>query len=62
VSGRFPQLPSLPFLAVLTWRVCLQAKTAWELKKVWPEIELHFVPDAGHSAREVGTSKLLVEV
>jgi hypothetical protein len=30
--------------------------------KVFPEATLHIVPDAGHSSREPGTSKLLVEV
>jgi len=35
--------------------------TAYALKKVWPEITLHIVPDAGHSSRELGTSKLLVQ-
>ncbi|KAF8699119.1 Proline iminopeptidase, partial [Rhizoctonia solani] len=35
--------------------------TAWALKKEWPDIELHIVPDAGHSAREPGTAKLLTE-
>ncbi|KAI0279698.1 proline iminopeptidase [Russula aff. rugulosa BPL654] len=35
--------------------------TAWALKKVWPEITLHIVPDAGHSSRELGITKLLVE-
>jgi len=53
--------PHLPFL-ILRRVALLQAKTAWELKKVWPELELHIVPDAGHSARELGTSKMLVEV
>lgn len=42
------------------WR--LQATTAYALKKVWPEITLHIVPDAGHSSREPGTAKLLVKV
>ncbi|KAH9923273.1 proline iminopeptidase [Fomitopsis serialis] len=41
--------------------VVCPATTAYDLKKVWPEITLHIVPDAGHSAREPGTSKLLVE-
>ncbi|KAH8118001.1 proline iminopeptidase [Phellopilus nigrolimitatus] len=36
--------------------------TAHALKKVFPELELHIVPDAGHSAREPGIAKLLVEV
>jgi len=35
--------------------------TAYALKKVWPEITLHIVPDAGHSSREPGIAKLLVE-
>ncbi|KAF9268530.1 proline iminopeptidase [Marasmius fiardii PR-910] len=35
--------------------------TAWELKKVWPEITLHIVPDAGHSSGEPGIEKLLIE-
>ncbi|TFY80384.1 hypothetical protein EWM64_g3628 [Hericium alpestre] len=41
--------------------VVCPATTAWALKKVWPEITLHIVPDAGHSSREPGTEKLLVE-
>ncbi|KAL1675866.1 Alpha/Beta hydrolase protein [Schizophyllum commune] len=41
--------------------VVCPATTAWALKKVFPEIELHIVPDAGHSAREPGIAKLLVE-
>ncbi|KAJ8456351.1 hypothetical protein ONZ45_g1947 [Pleurotus djamor] len=41
--------------------VVCPATTAYALKKVWPEITLHIVPDAGHSARETGTAKLLVE-
>ncbi|KAK7463514.1 hypothetical protein VKT23_006862 [Stygiomarasmius scandens] len=41
--------------------VVCPATTAYALKKVWPEITLHIVPDAGHSSRETGTAKLLVE-
>ncbi|KAL7416788.1 prolyl aminopeptidase serine peptidase [Mrakia frigida] len=33
--------------------------TAWALKKVFPEAELTIVPDAGHSAREKPTQKIL---
>ncbi|KAJ3202716.1 hypothetical protein HDU83_007148 [Entophlyctis luteolus] len=36
------------------------ATSAWELHKKWPEAEFHLVPDAGHSAKEPGTTKLLV--
>ncbi|KAJ2920526.1 hypothetical protein H1R20_g16567, partial [Candolleomyces eurysporus] len=41
--------------------VVCPATTAHALKKAFPELTLHIVPDAGHSAREPGTSKLLVE-
>ncbi|KAI0316053.1 proline iminopeptidase [Amylostereum chailletii] len=41
--------------------VVCPATTAWALKKAWPEITLHIVPDAGHSSREPGTQKLLVQ-
>ncbi|KAH9856536.1 proline iminopeptidase [Lenzites betulinus] len=41
--------------------VVCPATTAYALKKVWPEITLHIVPDAGHSSREPGTAKLLVK-
>ena len=42
--------------------VICPATTAYALKKVWPEATLHLVPDAGHSSREPGTAKLLVNV
>ncbi|MAQ16573.1 MAG: prolyl aminopeptidase [Sandaracinus sp.] len=35
-------------------------KSAWELHRAWPEAELNFVPDAGHSALEEGTAARLV--
>jgi len=54
-----PVFHSLPFS---TFTNLQQATTAYALKKVWPEIILHIVPDAGHSSREPGISKLLVEV
>lgn len=38
------------------------ARSAYDLKKVFPEAELTIVPDAGHSAMEIPTSKLLTEV
>lgn len=40
----------------------IQATTAYDLKKAWPESTLHIVPDAGHSSREPGIAKLLVSV
>lgn len=36
-------------------------KTAWDLKKAWPEAELIIIPDAGHSSLEPGIAKALIE-
>jgi len=41
--------------------VVCPATTAYALKKAWPEITLHIVPDAGHSSKEPGNEKLLVQ-
>ncbi|KAG8958415.1 hypothetical protein FRC03_009167 [Tulasnella sp. 419] len=41
--------------------VVCPARSAYDLKKAFPESELIIVPDAGHSAREVPTGKLLTE-
>jgi len=41
--------------------VCCPPKTAWDLYKQLPKAEFHFVDDAGHSAKEVGIQKRLVE-
>ncbi|KIM84079.1 hypothetical protein PILCRDRAFT_6388 [Piloderma croceum F 1598] len=41
--------------------VVCPATTAYTLKKAWPETTLHIVPDAGHSSREPGNMKLLVQ-
>jgi len=40
--------------------VVCPAKTAWELYKQLPEAEFFFVDDAGHSAKEEGTTQKLV--
>jgi len=37
------------------------ARTAWALHKKWPEAEFHIIPDAGHSAKEEGIARKLVE-
>lgn len=34
--------------------------TAWKLKKVWPQAELHIIPDAGHSSLEPGIVDKLI--
>lgn len=40
--------------------VVCPAGSAWELSKAWPEAELAIIPDAGHSAMEVGIARALV--
>ena len=41
--------------------VICPVKNAWDLKAVWPEAQLHIVPDAGHSAWEPGIQAKLIE-
>ncbi|KAJ6823124.1 proline iminopeptidase [Iris pallida] len=40
--------------------VCCPMMSAWDLHKAWPEAELKVIPDAGHSANEIGTAAELV--
>lgn len=42
--------------------VVCPVENAWDLKKAWPECTLHITPDAGHAAKEPGTSRKLVEI
>jgi proline iminopeptidase len=37
------------------------ARSAWDLHRAWPEAEFHLVPDAGHSATEVGIATKLIQ-
>ncbi|MGZ3712090.1 MAG: prolyl aminopeptidase [Bdellovibrionota bacterium] len=41
--------------------VICPVKNAWDLKQAWPEAQLHIVPDAGHSAWELGIQSKLLE-
>ncbi|MBX3022994.1 MAG: prolyl aminopeptidase [Bdellovibrionales bacterium] len=41
--------------------VVCPVENAWDLHKAWPESALHIVADAGHSAKEPGTLRKLVE-
>jgi hypothetical protein len=65
--GRMPSTPLTlnPHLHVVEFdlynRIAIQAKTAHDLKKVWPEIDLQ-ITFAGHSARESENSARLVQV
>lgn len=40
--------------------VVCPAKSAWDLHRLWPEAELHIIPDAGHAASEAGIVHELV--
>jgi len=40
--------------------VVCPARSAWDLHKAWPEADLRIVPEAGHSAFEVGITSELV--
>lgn len=41
--------------------VVCPVRSAWDLKKAWPESELKIIADAGHSASEVGIRSELVQ-
>jgi proline iminopeptidase len=41
--------------------VVCPTRSAWELHRAWPEAEFYMVPDAGHSATEVGIASKLIE-
>ncbi|KAJ3510975.1 hypothetical protein NLJ89_g4373 [Agrocybe chaxingu] len=59
-SQEIDKIRHIPTIVVQgRYDVVCPATTAYALKKAWPEITLHIVPDAGHSSREPGISKLL---
>ncbi|KAF8206347.1 proline iminopeptidase [Mycena galopus ATCC 62051] len=61
-SQEIDKIRHIPTIVVQgRYDVICPATTAYQLKKVWPEITLHIVPDAGHSSREKGIAELLVQ-
>jgi proline iminopeptidase len=48
------------FIVQGRYDVCCPMMSAWDLHKAWPEAEFKMVPDAGHSANEVGVAAELV--
>lgn len=42
--------------------VVCPVENAWDLHKAWPESRLHIIADAGHSAKESGILKTLIEM
>jgi hypothetical protein len=39
---------------ILLYDLVCPARSAWDLHKVWPKGELHWVDDPGHLTKEVG--------
>lgn len=46
-------------LGLVVFQVC-PAISAWDLHKKMPSAELKIIPDAGHSAKELGTVDELI--
>ncbi|MBI2395108.1 MAG: prolyl aminopeptidase [Deltaproteobacteria bacterium] len=58
---RVDRIRSIPCVVVHgRYDVVCPLENAWELKRAWPELDLHIVPDAGHSAMEPGNIDQLV--
>jgi proline iminopeptidase len=59
--GNLHRIRHLPCTIVQgRYDVVCPARSAWALKKAWPEVDLRMVPDAGHSAFEPGNARELV--
>ena len=58
-AGRLRHIPGV--IVQGRYDVVCPMVSAWELKKAWPEAELHLIPDAGHSMTEPGIRSKLVE-
>ncbi len=57
--GRMRGIPSVIIQG--RYDVVCPPSAAWRLKQAWPEVDLRFIPDAGHSASEPSTRSALVE-
>jgi proline iminopeptidase len=58
---RMQRLRGIPCVAVQgRYDVVCPVKSAWDLQRAWPEVELRIVPDAGHAALEPGIRSALV--
>jgi len=57
-----PKIRHIPAVIVQgRFDVVCPMRSAWDLHKAWPEADLRIVPDAGHSAFEVGIARELVK-
>jgi proline iminopeptidase len=57
--GRIRHIPGV--IVQGRYDVICPAVSAWDLHLAWPEAELHFIPDAGHSVFEPGIVDRLVD-
>jgi proline iminopeptidase len=58
-AGRIRDIPGV--MVQGRYDVVCPMESAWALHRAWPEAQLNVIPDAGHSARELGIAKELVE-
>jgi proline iminopeptidase len=56
--GRIRHIPSV--IVQGRYDICTPMKTAWDLKKAWPEADFQLIADAGHAASEPGIIDALV--
>lgn len=57
-AGKIRHIPAV--IVQGRYDVCTPMKTAWDLKKAWPEAEFVMVADAGHAASEPGIIDALI--
>jgi proline iminopeptidase len=57
-----PKIRHIPGVIIQgRYDIVCPTRSAWDLHRAWPEAEFHLVPDAGHSATEVGIATKLIE-
>ncbi|HKE95709.1 MAG TPA: prolyl aminopeptidase [Povalibacter sp.] len=56
--GHIRQIPAV--IVQGRYDVVCPMQTAWALHRAWPEADFHVVPDAGHSAFELGNTHALI--
>lgn len=62
ILDRMDRIARIPAVIVHgRYDVVCPVTNAWELHAVWPDSELHIVPDAGHAMAEPGITHLLLE-
>ena len=57
-AGRLKDIPGV--IVQGRYDCCTPPKAAWLLKKAWPEVDLHIIPDASHMYNEPGNLDALI--